>query len=147
MTIIHEVSTIETIIQKSMVCRLALCKDNEPYLVPVCFGYTANKIYVHTSTSGQSVDFIKANPRASFEFENDVKLVPHPDQACHFSMSYESVIGSGTIQEITDMQEKEWALNLITHQYTQLQLDMDNSFLNQTRVWCIEIDVMTAKRK
>jgi len=147
MTMINDFPTIEAIIKKCLVCRLALCQNNDPYLVPVCFGYMDNRIYFHTSTGGQSVDYMTANPRVSFEFEHDVKLVPHPDQACHFSMSYESVIGTGSIHEITDLQEKEWTLDLITHQYTQAALDMDTSSLKQTRVWCITIDEMTAKRK
>jgi uncharacterized protein len=30
---------IEALIEEAMVCRIGLCNRDEPYVIPVCFGY------------------------------------------------------------------------------------------------------------
>ncbi|MGD8833836.1 MAG: pyridoxamine 5'-phosphate oxidase family protein [Desulfobacteraceae bacterium] len=43
---------IDAIIHGSKVCRLAMSKENQPYLVPLSFGYDGKAIYVHTAGTG-----------------------------------------------------------------------------------------------
>ena len=52
---IIEKSEIEAVIHKSIVCRVALSDGNIPYIVPVCFGYQDNTIYVHGFLEGRKV--------------------------------------------------------------------------------------------
>ena len=42
---IHDRSLMEYIMEKAQVCRLGLCKDNMPYIVPVAFGYDGTSIF------------------------------------------------------------------------------------------------------
>ena len=43
---------------------LAMCKDNEPYLVTVNYGFEPDKhrFYFHCSRLGKKMDFLQANP-------------------------------------------------------------------------------------
>lgn len=42
---INDRQVIESVIKKSQVCRIALCEESRPYIVPVCFGFDDNCIY------------------------------------------------------------------------------------------------------
>jgi len=56
---------IDAIIRSALVCRIALAAGDEPYVVPVSFGYDGDAIYIHTAKSGRKIEFIEANNRAS----------------------------------------------------------------------------------
>ncbi len=77
--------------------RLGLCADNEPYVVPVAFGYINGKIYLHGAKTGKRVDYVKRNPRVCFEVDSYNK-----------DGSWRSVIAYGiaTLSEKTEMKLK-----------------------------------------
>ena len=60
---------MDDIIRGSNVCRIALAKDNIPYIVPVSFGYDGESIYIHTAKEGKKINIIKNNNNLCFEFE------------------------------------------------------------------------------
>lgn len=53
---ITDKSEIEAVIHNSVVCRIGLVDDNIPYIVPLCFGYRDNTIYVHVSLEGKKIN-------------------------------------------------------------------------------------------
>lgn len=56
---IKDKSTIESILNEAQVCRIALCNDNKPYIVPMNFGFKDNYIYIHSACEGHKIDIIK----------------------------------------------------------------------------------------
>ena len=143
---INERAHIDAIIRDSLVCRLAMAVDNEPYVVPISFGYDGECLYFHTGMSGRKLDFIHANSRVCFEFERGVDLVRNPEKACNWSFSFESVIGYGTVVELTDPNKKKHGLNQIMIQYSGSEWSFDPSVMSKTRAWCLTIDSITGKR-
>ena len=137
---------IDGIIRGSLVCRLAMVAGDAPYLVPLSFGYDGSSIYLHTARGGKKIQCIEANSRVCFEFERNVKLVPGDKGACSWSLSYESVIGYGTIEELVAPEEKELGLNEIALQYSGKRWHFEDVALSKTRVWRISVDSMTGKR-
>ena len=137
---------IDAIIRGSLVCRLALANGNEPYLVPVSFGYDGAAIYLHTAAAGRKIDFFLANPRVCFEFERNVGIRADPALACKWTMQYESVVGWGTIGEVTDPAEKARALAAIMRQYSGRDWAFDSAAVAKVRTWKIAIAEMTGKR-
>lgn len=137
---------IDAIIRDSLVCRLALAKDNVPYLVPVSFGYDGRAIFFHTAATGKKIEHFLANPQVCFEFERNVTLRRHPEIACKWSMNYECVVGFGTIAEITDPAEKETGLNAIMEFYSGTRWPFDPREVAGVRVWRIDIASLTAKQ-
>ena len=137
---------IDEIIRGSQVCRLALAAENLPYLVPLSFGYDGSAIYLHTAREGKKIQCFKANNRACFEFERNVRLLRDTNTACRWSFSYESVIGYGAIHELVDPAQKEYGLNQIMLQYSGKQWKFKDAIFSKTRVWKISIDSLTGKR-
>jgi len=137
---------IDAVIRAADICRLALARDNEPYLVPVSFGYDGRALYLHTAGMGRKIDFIEANNRVCFELEANVALVKNESEACDWTFSFESVIGYGTVRELTRPDEKNHALNQIMHHYSGREWDIPGHRAATTRVWRIDIESVTGKR-
>lgn len=137
---------IDEIINTAEVCRLAFAKDNEPYLVPVSYGYDGNNIFVHTAKEGRKIDFLKANNRVCFEFETDTKIVTHETIGCKWTASFKSVIGFGRMLKITDETEAMHALNQIMLKYSGKEWDFSSKDLSGVYLWKIEIEEISGKK-
>jgi nitroimidazol reductase NimA-like FMN-containing flavoprotein (pyridoxamine 5'-phosphate oxidase superfamily) len=143
---INNQSLLEAVIRESKICRIALSKDNQPYLVPLSFGYDGTAIYLHTAKEGQKLEYIAANPNVCFEIEGKVKLLKNIKSACKWTFVYESIIGYGTIQEITEPEQKRSAIKQIVLHYSDTATDIPDTALADVRVWKIAIDSMTGKK-
>ncbi|UCH89661.1 MAG: pyridoxamine 5'-phosphate oxidase family protein [Thermoplasmata archaeon] len=142
---ITEKTEIESIIQQSMVCRLALSDGQYPYIVPLCFGYSNHTLYFHSAKEGKKLDILKRNNQVCFEFdiETEVKL---GKTACDWGMAYQSVIGFGKALMVEDVAEKRKALELITAQYADKAYKITDGAAKETQVFKVEISTMTGKR-
>lgn len=114
---IKDVKDIHRIIETGKVCRLGLCYDNTPYVVPLNYGYKDNELYFHSSAKGMKIDFMKKNNTVCFEIEGSVNIVESED-ACKWTTRYASVIGWGKAVFIKDKAEKKRALDIIMHHYS-----------------------------
>ena len=142
---IAEETAIEAIIQKSLVCRLALSDGNFPYIVPLCFGYRDKVLYFHGSLKGKKIDIIRKNQNICFEFDINTEIVKAED-ACHWSMKYQSVIGFGKAVLLEGLDEKRKALNIIMSQYSDRTFQFNDATLKGTVVIKVEIESMTGKQ-
>jgi nitroimidazol reductase NimA-like FMN-containing flavoprotein (pyridoxamine 5'-phosphate oxidase superfamily) len=137
---------IDRIIRSSLVCRIAMADEGEPYVVPVSFGYDDQALYIHTAKTGRKLDFFAANNRVCFEFEANVSLKVDAEDPCEWSFAFESVIGYGRVCELTDIIEKARGLNQIMLHYSRREWDFDDTAVSTTRVWRIDVESVTGKR-
>ena len=121
---ITEFSEMTDVMKRCDVCRLAL-NDEEgyPYLLPLNFGMEETDgrvtLYFHGAKEGKKYDLIRKDARASFEMDCSHRLVlSEKEDGCQCTMEYESVIGQGTIEILSDA-EKQKALNLPTGSRSQ----------------------------
>lgn len=49
--------------------RLALSKDNQPYVVAMSYVYHEGKIYLHSRGRGMKVEYVTENPRVCFQID------------------------------------------------------------------------------
>ena len=105
-----------SIIEKAIVCRVAMCWQDEPYVIPMDFGYRGNYIYLHSAGEGRKLDILRNNDKVCMEFDIDVELV-QSQEACKTSMKYKSVLIFGTAVILKDIAEKKRALDIIMHHY------------------------------
>ena len=137
---------IDAIIRGCQVCHLALAVENEAYIVPVSFGYDGASLFFHTAESGKKIEFLEVNNRVCFEFDRNVRLQADPKTSCKWTFLYESVIGYGTVSELTELAEKTRGLDQVMLHYSGTQWEFNASVLAKTRVWQILIDSLTGKR-
>jgi nitroimidazol reductase NimA-like FMN-containing flavoprotein (pyridoxamine 5'-phosphate oxidase superfamily) len=145
----REISTreeIDAVIHQATVCHLAFAAGDEPYLVPISFGYDGEALYIHTAKTGMKIDFIERNNRVCFELEANVVLQADQTDACKWAFTFESVIGWGTVTELTTPEAKAHGLNRIMEHYSGREWEMGDAALSTTRVWRIGIEEITGKR-
>jgi len=143
---IQDRTEVDRIIGEAAVCRLGLCKDNRPYVVPVSFGYDGGSVYFHTPPAGMMIDYLEANDAVCFEMEHDVRMLPDEDSACRWSVSYVSVIGFGRVREVTAPEEKIAALGSIMRQYSGKAWNFDAAAVGKTRIWRIVVESLTGRQ-
>jgi len=135
---------LESIIEKSTVCRLAMSDDSGPYIVPLCFGFRNNTLYFHSAVDGKKLGILKKNPRVCFELDCDCE-VRAGVKACDFGMRYRSVIGFGTVAFLETAAAKREALDIIMKHYAEGTFDYPDASVNRISVFKVEIDTMTGK--
>jgi len=107
---------MESIIEKAMICRVGMCWQDEPYVIPMNFGYENNYIYLHSASEGRKLDILRNNNKVCIEFDVDVEML-HSQEACKTSMKYKSILIFGTAVILKDIAEKKRALDIILHNY------------------------------
>ena len=136
----------EDVLRRALVCRLGLCDEGQPYIVPVCFGVADGHVYVHCAPLGRKLDIIRRNPRACVEFEVDVELVP-ARSPCQWGMRYRSVIGFGHATLVAEPAERRRALDAIVAHYGGRNASMGGADVpDDLVVLRIDIHEMTGKQ-
>ncbi|MBN1276291.1 MAG: pyridoxamine 5'-phosphate oxidase family protein [Deltaproteobacteria bacterium] len=142
---INDLKAVESIISSSKVCRLALSDGDQPYIVPLCFGYRDNALYFHSAVEGKKMEIIRKNPNVCFEFEKDVDLI-RADIPCGWGMKYQSVIGFGRASVIDETDDKMDAVKIIMSQYSDHEFEFNRDSLNKILIIKVEISEMTGKK-
>lgn len=113
---ISDKDVIYQIMQKERVCRIGLSDGTIPYVLPVNYGFTENKLYFHSSRNGKKIDILKKNNNICFEIDTDIAIIKS-GLACKWGMQYKSVIGFGTASFIEEAEEKKRVLEIIMRHY------------------------------
>jgi len=120
-----------------------VAETGEPYGVPLNFCFIDHCIYFHCAVKGQKIDNINQNKSVSFCIVGKTEILP--DKFC---TKYESVIVSGTIEEVFG-DNKQGALEGLLHKYSQDFFDEGMKYINglreKTRVFKIIINKLTGK--
>ncbi len=142
---ITDIREIEEIIGKARVCRIAFADGNEPYIVPVFFGYEDRTLYIHSAREGRKLDMLRRNNRVCFEIDADVDIIAG-EKACQFSAKYRSVIGTGKARILKENEEKSRALQTIVKHYSGGEFTFTEAELDKVLVWKIEIEQFSGKK-
>jgi uncharacterized protein len=58
----------QQLLSRASVGRLACSRDNQPYVIPICFAYEAEHLYVF-STLGKKVEWMRENPKVCVQVD------------------------------------------------------------------------------
>jgi nitroimidazol reductase NimA-like FMN-containing flavoprotein (pyridoxamine 5'-phosphate oxidase superfamily) len=141
---------IREILDKSMVVHVAMVDGDEPYVVPMNYGYTMENgkltVYLHGALWGRKLDIIRVNPKVFFSLECDV--VPFPgDIACRYGTTYASVMGRGIAEILTDVEEKKKGLSVLMKTQTGKDFTFDDKMVSIVSVIKIDVAEYTAKER
>jgi nitroimidazol reductase NimA-like FMN-containing flavoprotein (pyridoxamine 5'-phosphate oxidase superfamily) len=142
---IKDREAIEAILHKAAVCRLGLCCDGVPYVVPLSFGYKNDALYFHSAPDGRKIDTIRENPHVCFEVDIDQELVPG-ETPCEWTVQYRSVIGWGKARLVESAEEKRAALDVILDHYSGEPREYGREDVEKVAVIEVEIESMTGKQ-
>ncbi len=137
------------IMRKCDVCRIALNNGDYPYILPLNFGLQMENgkpiLYFHGANEGMKYDLIRQDPRVSFEMDCGHNLILD-DEKQNCTMEYESVIGQGYMEILTD-EAKVKALQILMKQYRRDDFPINEKIIPMTTVFRLVVENMTAKRR
>lgn len=141
---IRERASLDAILYRAIVCRVALCEGGSPYVVPLLYGYDGRALYLHSAWEGRKVALLRRNPRVCFEVDVDQVIVPDEDP-CAWNLKYRSVIGFGRATFLERPEEKADGLDLILHHYGGSSCGYSEAALARVAVVRIEVESLTGK--
>ncbi|MBE6979757.1 MAG: pyridoxamine 5'-phosphate oxidase family protein [Ruminococcaceae bacterium] len=147
---ITDENQIRAILDTAKVLHLGLCVGNEPYVVPMNYGYTMEEgrltFYLHGALRGKKLDMIRANNRVFVEL--DCNRVPFEgDKPCQYGLGYSSVMGRGTATVVDDVEEKMKALTVLMKTQTGKDFTFNEQLVSIVSVIRIDVAEFTAKHR
>ena len=136
---------IEEIINCAKVCRVAMCEDDHPYVVPFSFGYKDNTLYFHSAREGMKVDILRKNPNVCFEMDIGYEI-EKTDTACSWNNKYRSVISFGVASFVEDREEKIKALDILLSHYSDKAYEYTDQSLDEVLIIKIDIERKSGKK-
>lgn len=137
------------ILDESKIVHLGLVDEDEPYIVPMNYGYTMDDgmtIYLHSATKGYKLDLIRKNPKVFVEMVCDCALI-EGKMACQYGMAYRSLMAKGTAEIIEDVEEKKRALSILMKTQTGKEFAFNDKLVSIVSVIKIEVTEYTAKAR
>jgi len=104
---------IKDILKNGKFAIISMCRDNEPYIVTLSYGFDNlnNSLYFHTAKQGLKLDFIKQNPYVCGTVIEDkgYKI----NQCSH---AYRTIVFWGDMHLIEDLEEKKHGFEILMNQ-------------------------------
>ena len=147
---IKDPAQIRRILDTAGVVRVGLAVNNEPYIVPMNYGYTMEEgkltLYLHSALQGKKLDMIRANPNVFVEMDCD--QVPFVGKVpCQYGLSYSSIMGRGTAHIVEDVEEKKQAMSILMKTQTGKDFTFEDRLVSIVAVIRVDVEEYTAKHR
>jgi len=138
---------IEAIIHKCDICFVGVVDEsNKPYVLPMNFGFKDNVIYLHSAPSGRIIDILNNNNNICVTFSTDHEMAfQHPEVACSYRMKSKSVIATGQVEFVEDMEIKRDALNILMANYSDMDFKYSDPAVKNVKIWKVPVDHISCK--
>ena len=145
---ITDMNEIVKILDKSKVLHLGLVDGDEPYVVPMNYGYTLEgeklTIWLHGAPQGRKLDVMRANPKVFVSMECDLEPF-EGEVACKYGLAYSSLMGKGKAEIVEDSLVKQEALTLLMKTQTGKDFQFNDRLAAVVSIIKIDIEEYTAK--
>ena len=141
---------IRHILDSGKVLHLGLSVNDEPYVVPMNYGYTMEDgklvIYLHSAVKGKKLEMVRANPRVCFNIDCD--RMPFEGRVpCQYGMVYSSILGRGTAALVEDPEDKMEAMSILMKTQTGKDFTFNERLVSIVTVIRIDVTEYTAKHR
>jgi len=143
---ITDSDALRKVLKSTKYVTIALCMDNEPYLVSLSHGYDekSNCLYFHCADEGKKIMYLKTNSTVWGQAVQDYGVTDECDYA------YTSVHFKGTVFLIDDLTEKQHGMSVMVRQLSKAPDEklarIKPEKLAKTTMGKIDITCMTGKR-
>lgn len=147
---VTDINEIIKILDNSKVLHLGLVDGDEPYVVPMNYGYTYENekltVWLHCARQGRKLDIMKVNPKVFFEMEYGITPF-EGEVACKYGITYSSIMGRGVATIIEDVETKKIALSSLMKTQTGKNFEFDDRMAEVVGVVKIDVLEFTAKHR
>jgi uncharacterized protein len=137
---------MEAILSRAEVAHIAMSDGDEPYVIPVNYGYRDGCLYFHCAQEGHKLEILRRNSRVCFEVSTDIEVHLGKSVGCGHTTHYKCVIGRGCAEILEDSEAKVEGLNALMAQYSDKEFVFPPKAVKNTAVVRITVESMTGKR-
>ena len=138
------------ILDTAKVLHLGLSVNDEPYVVPMNYGYTMEDgkltLYLHSAVRGKKLEMIQANSKVFFEIDCD-RMLFEGRVPCQYGMVYSSIMGRGTATLVEDPEAKMQAMTILMKTQTGKDFTFNERLVSIVTVIRIDALEYTAKHR
>ena len=148
---VTDINEIIDILEKSKVVHVGMIDGDEPYVVPMNYGFTMEEgkltIYMHGATEGKKLDLIRANPKIFFSIESGITAFSGGNIACQYGTSYSSIMGKGVAEILENPEDKMNGLSIFMKSQTGIDFQFNKRMVSAVAVIKIDVSEYTAKHR
>ena len=137
------------IIGRCTCCRVAFSDPEGAYIVPLSFAFVPgqpDRFYFHGAKEGRKASLIAKRPKVGFELDCAYELIAG-QSGCKYSCRYQSIVGTGVIGEVQDLEEKKQALSALMRQYEPSRsFAFTDEQAQAVAVYRLDVAAMTGKQ-
>lgn len=145
---VKDLEQLEEILRDCNTVRIGTQDAEGMFIVPVNYGYDLTEgqltLYLHSAQEGRKAAAFRRGGAVAFEMDCGHQLMT-AEQACSYSCAYRSIMGSGTIRELTALEEKRTALNAIMVHMTGREWKLPEEQVGRTAVFALRAAEWTGK--
>jgi len=110
---------------------ISLCKENEPYIITLSYGYDESKhaLYFHCAKAGQKLDFIKINPYICGTVIEDNGY----QEGC--GQAFRSIVFRGRMEIVEKLEEKKEGLEILINHLEKDPESIKDKFLKKENAY------------
>ena len=147
---ITDLNEIESILARARVLRLGLNAEEEPYVVPMHYGFLFEggklRFYTHCAGEGRKLTLLRRDARVFVEIDTDEALRPG-EVPCAWGAAYACVMGRGRAAVVEDAEEKRRALALLMKTQTGRDFAITPAMAGAVTVLRIDVEEYSAKAR
>ena len=148
---------VRALVERCHTVRVGAVDEDGVFVVPLSFGYEwvdgCLVLYLHSAGEGRKAEAFSRGPRVAIEMDVELGVITG-DYACAYSFSYQSIMGSGLISPVANVDEKRRALELIMrHMAPDAPCGPSGEFsfpgdaVERVAIFRIDIDELAAKQR
>lgn len=150
---IKDINEIDKIIEEGKICHLAMCCDDQPYVIPMLYGFDGESIYFHCADVGTKLDILRQNNKVCIEIQssNVNDIIHNSGKPCDWGIAFESVVIFGNAKFVEDRAEKVKAFDLLVNKmrpekYTEKNHDYVEKKIVGSVLIKVDIEKKTGKK-
>jgi hypothetical protein len=108
----YDVALIHGILDEGLICHVAFVVDGQPFVLPTTYARVGDQLYLHGSQGSRMLNALRGGAPVCVTVTLVDGLVL-ARSAMHHSMNYRSVVVFGRAEDVTDLEEKRRALEVL----------------------------------
>lgn len=145
---ISDKAELESTLEKGQVITLCLMDGQEPYLVPLNYGYADGKIFFHSGKAGRKVEVLARNNKvkALVVLDAELYMSENNNQACSMSSRFKSIMIDGEVELLSDPASARQGMLALLKQSKAGHLELPENKMRTVNIYCLHIKDMVGKK-
>jgi len=136
----------EQVIRMCRTCFLAMCDQEQPYVVPMNFALDGETVIMHSAREGRKWETMRANPRVCLTWVYGEEIAWQDYQVgCSYRVKSKSVIAEGWVEVVDDFDEKVKCMEKLMAQYSPLTFSFSRPSIENVGVFKVHIKKLEAR--